>query len=123
MGQVLDAILKDELIGDRDSNTPVVIDTTGTSIGTDASGSEQGYIVGIQYQNGVGPVDISFSVEGSIDGVNYGEIPDTSVQILDTSGNITYDIINSNANFIRIAYTVISGNIEVFAQFSAKRRH
>ena len=123
MGQVLDAILRDELIGDRDSNTPVVIDTTGTSIGTDASGSEQGYIVGIQYQNGVGPVDISFSVEGSIDGVNYGEIPDTSVQILDTSGNITYDIINSNANFIRIAYTVTSGNIEVFAQFSAKRRH
>lgn len=123
MGQVLDAIVRAELIGDRDSDTPVTIDTTGTSIGVDASGSEQGYIVGIQYDNGVGPVDISFAVEGSIDGVNYGEIPDTAVQILDTSGNITYDIINSNANFVRISYTVTSGNVEVFAQFSAKRRH
>ena len=123
MGQVLDAIVRKELIGDVKSDSPEVIDTTGTSIGVDASGSEQGYVVGIQYRNGVGPVDITFSVEGSIDGINYGEIPDTDVNIVDNSGNITYDIINSNANFIRIAYEVTTGNIEVFGQFSAKRRH
>jgi len=123
MGQVLDAIVRAELIGDRTADSPDVIDTTGTSIGVDASGSEQGYVVGIQYQNGVGPVDITFSVEGSIDGVNWGEIPDTDVNIVDLSGNITYDIINSNANFVRVAYEVTTGNVEVFAQFSAKRRH
>ena len=123
MGQVLDAIIRDELTGDITSDTPEVIDTTKESLIVDASGSEQGYLVGIQYQNGVGPVDITFALEGSIDGISFGEIPATATQITDLSGSITFDVVDSNANFVRVSYLVVSGNLEVFTQFSAKRRH
>lgn len=123
MGNVLDAIIRNELIGDRNTNSSELIDTTGSSEMADMSGSEHGYLVGIQYQNGVGPVDITFSLEGSIDGINFGTIPDSETQITDTSGNITFDVVDSNANFIRVAYEVVSGNLEVFSQISGKRRH
>lgn len=126
MGFILDAIIKKDLIGSRDDDGTTnyeTINSTDTTIGADLSGSEQGYLVGLDYSNGVGTVDITFFLEGSVDGVAYGQLPDSSQQITDNSGSITWDVIDSNANFVRIGWTVVSGTLDIYGRVSAKRRH
>ena len=124
MGQVLDAIIRKDLIGSRDLTgiSYENINASGNSNKDDVSGSEQGYLLSITYDNGVG-LDVNFYVQGSMDGISFGDIPGTETNITDTEGSITWDIVNSNANFVRISWVFNSGSVDVYGQLSAKRRH
>lgn len=124
MGQVLDAIIRKDLIGSRDltGTDYESINSSGNSNKEDISGSEQGYLLSIKYDNGVG-LDVNFYVQGSMDGISFGDIPGTETNITDAEGSITWDIVNSNANFVRISWVFNSGSVDVYGQLSAKRRH
>ena len=125
MGFVLDTILREDLIGSRDDDGTTnyeSINSSGNSESADASRSEGGYLLSITYDNGVGN-DVDFFLEGSLDGVSYAPIPDTSSNITDADGSITWDVIDSNTNFVRITWTVNSGSMDIYGQYSAKRRH
>lgn len=126
MGFVLDAIIRLDLIGSRDDDGTTnyqTINSTDTTVDADLSGSEQGYLAAIDYANGVGTIDVTFFLEGSEDGISFAQLPDSAQQITDASGSITWDVIDSNANFVRIAWTVVSGTLDVYGRVSAKRRH
>ena len=125
MGFELDAILRQDLVGSKDEEGTInyeTINADGNSAQADSSRSEGGFLLSIVYADGVSN-DVTFFIEGSLDGINFAEIPDTSQQITDASGSITWDIISSNANFVRIAYTVAAGTVDIYGQYSAKRRH
>lgn len=124
MGNVLDAILKKNLIGSRDQSgvNYETINISGNSDSFNISGSEQGGLVTVTYANGVG-ANIDFFVQGSIDNISYADIPDTETKITDSLGSITWDFTNLNANFIRISWTVNSGSMDIYGQASYKRRH
>lgn len=123
-GQPLDAIIRYDLLGSRDDDGTTnfeTINTTGNTRSIDASGSEQGVLASVTIENGVGN-DIDFSIQGSLDNISFADI-DNAVNFTDSDGSITFDVVNSNANFVRIAWTVNSGSVDIYAQFSAKRRH
>lgn len=124
MGQPLDAIIRKDLLGSRDlSGTNYeTINASGNSDFVDFSGSEQGFLTSVTYDNGVGN-NIVFTVQGSMDNISFADLPDTETTITDGSGSITWDVINSNVNFVRIAWTVTSGSMDIYVQASAKRRH
>jgi len=126
MGFVLDTILRTDLIGSRDDDGTtnfITINSTDVTESVDAKGTEQGYLVALDYASGIGTVDITFFLEGSEDNNSFAQIPDTAQQITDNSGNIIWDVIDSNANFVRIGWTVASGTLDVYGRFSARRRH
>lgn len=125
MPQVLDAILKEDLIGSREDDGTTnyeTINSSGSSESADSSRSEGGFLLSVTYDNGVGN-DVDFFLEGSLDGISYAAIPDTTQNIADASGSHTFDVTASNANFVRIAWTVNSGSVDIYGQYSAKRRH
>jgi len=123
-GQPLDAIIRRDLFGSRDDDGTTnyeTINSSGNSVSVDASGSEQGFITSVTIGNGVGN-DIDFSVQGSVDNISFGDI-NSPVNFTDTDGSITFDVVSSNANFVRVAWIVNSGSADIYVQFSAKRRH
>ena len=123
-GQPLDAILRRDLLGSRDNNGITnyeTINVSGNTISVDASGSEQGVLTSITIDNGVSN-DIDFSIQGSIDNVSFADI-DAPINFTDTDGSVTFDVVGSNANFIRVAWVVNAGSADIYVQFSAKRRH
>lgn len=125
MGFVLDSILREDLIGSREDDGTTnyeAINASGNSAEADASRSEDGFLLSITYDNGVG-TDIDFFLEGSLDGITFAPIPDTTGNVADASGSVTWDVIGSNTNVVRIAWTVNSGSVEIYGQYSAKRRH
>jgi len=119
MSSVLDAILKKDLHGIKDS--PETINVTGESSSADVSGSEQGYFVAITYTNGAS-LDVDFNLEVSEDGISFVPI-DTAINVTDASGEIVWDVVDSNANFIRVVWEFTSGSVDIHARVSAKRRH
>ena len=113
------------MIGSREgTSNPIkeTLDSTGNSIGIDVSGAENGFIIQLDYDNGVSP-SIVLSLEVSVDGVGWVPLDTGIYTITDTDGVAVWDIINTNANFVRIDYEVSSGSIDAFAVLSAKRRH
>lgn len=125
MGFVLDSILREDLIGTRDDDGTTnyeAINASGDSAIADSSRSEGGFLLSVTYENGVAN-DVDFFLEGSLDGVTYAPIPDTTGNVADASGSITWDVIDSNTNFVRIAWTVNAGSVDIYGQYSAKRRH
>ena len=126
-GQPLDAILRKDLLGSRDDqgNTNfVTINSDSSSMTFDSSGSEQGVVLSVDYVNGVA-LDLNIRFEASIDGVTFSPLADSrgTKNITDANGNITFDVVNLNANFVRIGFDFNSGTVDVYVQASAKRRH
>lgn len=125
-GQPLDAIIKKELLGSRDETGTnyVTINTSDFTDSDDISGSEQGGLVAISYTNGVGN-DIDLVVQGSDDGITFASFTsnDATTTVTDSSGEIIFDLVNINANFIRLAYVVNSGSMDIYVRTSFKRRH
>jgi hypothetical protein len=126
MGQPLDAIIKKELYGSRDESgtTYVTINVSDHSDSDQISGSEQGGLLAISYVNGAGN-DIDFTVQGSEDGVNFANFTstDATTNVTDASGEIIFDLVNINANHVRLAWTVNSGSADIYVRTSFKRRH
>ena len=125
MGQPLDNILKKDLIGSRDNDGTTnyeTINVSGFSEAVDASGTEQGFTVTVDYANGSTP-NVDFVMEVSTDGITYVPNGDTLTNIVDNSGTIIFDITSSNVDFVRVAWTVNSGSLDVYCRFSGKRRH
>jgi hypothetical protein len=125
-GQPLDAIIKKELYGTRDDSGTnyITINVSDNSDFDDISGSEQGGLLAISYENGVGN-DIDLVVQGSDDGVNFASFvtDDATENVTDASGEIIFDLVQVNANFIRLAWIVNSGSMDVYVRTSFKRRH
>ena len=125
MGKPLDAILRFDLVGSRDDDGTTnseTINVTGNSESIDVSGSEQGVMVQFDYDNGV-TTNVEFIVEGSIDNVTFAPIEGADQVVTDSNGVVIYDFIDLNSNFIRAAWTVNSGSVDIYVQASAKRRH
>lgn len=125
MSNVLDSILKKELLGSRDDigNTNYeTINSTDVTESHNISGSEQGTLITIDYINGSG-LNVLFAVEGSDDDISYAPINNADVTATDASGTHIFDITNINANYIRVSYTFTSGSCDVYIRNSAKRRH
>jgi len=120
----LDAIIRKHLVGNKDLTQTYyeTINSSGNSAMFDISGSEQGGLVTVAYVEGVS-LNVTFAVQGSIDGVSFADIPDTSTLVTDATGSITWDFINLNSNFIRLKWTFSSGSVDIFSQASFKRRH
>lgn len=125
-GQPLDAILRKELYGTRDESGTnyVTINTSDNSDFDDIGGSEQGGLVAVSYTNGSSN-DIDFTVQGSEDGIVFSDIDNTeaTANVTDASGEIIFDLINLNANFIRLKWIVNSGSADIYVRSSFKRRH
>lgn len=125
MSNVLDAILRVEMIGSKEGIENAIketLDSTGNSIDVDISGAEGGFIIQLDYDNGVSP-SIVLSLEVSVDGLGWVPLDTGIYTVTDSDGVAIWDIINTNANFVRINYEVSSGSIDAFAVLSAKRRH
>ena len=123
MAQPLDAIIRKDLLGSRDDDGTTnyeTINADGNTIYEDVSGSEQGFLVSVTYANGVTP-NVEFALEGSLDGISFGPI--NTKTVTDDSGSHTWDIAQSNSNFVRVAWTVSAGSVDIYVQLSAKRRH
>jgi hypothetical protein len=125
-GQPLDAIIKKELFGTRDESgtSYITINVSDHSDSDDISGSEQGGLLAVSYTNGSSN-DIDLTVEGSEDGVNFAPFisTDATTNVTDTSGEIIFDLVNINANHVRLAWTVNSGSMDIYVRTSFKRRH
>jgi len=126
MGFILDAILRKELYGTRDEagTNYVTINTSDNSDFDDISGSEQGGLIAISYENGVGN-DVDFIVQGSEDGIVFADFgsSDATQNITDASGEHIFDLVQVNANFIRLKWVVNSGSMDIYVRSSFKRRH
>ena len=125
-GQPLDAIIKKELTGTRDESGTnyETINTSDFSDFDDISGSEQGGLIAISYVNGVG-TDIDLVVQGSDDGISFASFTsdDAVTKVTDATGEIIFDLVNVNANFIRLAWVVNAGSMDIYVRTSFKRRH
>lgn len=125
-GQPLDAILRKELLGSRDETgtTYVTINTSDNSDFDNISGSEQGGLIAVSYVNGSGN-NIDLVVQGSEDGVTFAPLTneDATETITDASGEIIFDLNEINANFIRLAWIVNAGSMDIYVRSSFKRRH
>lgn len=126
MSFVLDSILRKELYGTRDKSGTnyLTINSSGNSEFDDISGSEQGGLIAISYTNGVGN-NVDFVVQGSEDGTTFVDLADSSASetITDASGEIIFDLVNINANFVRLGWTVNAGSMDIYVRSSFKRRH
>ena len=127
MGFVLDAIIKKDLVGDRDDDGTTNYDSVnmiGETIEVDVSGSEQGGLITLSYVNGIGN-DFDFTVQGSADGISYGDLQNTEAteNIIDSSGEIIFDLTQINANYLRLAWVANSGSMDIYVRASFKRRH
>ena len=124
MGQPLDNILKTDLIGSKNQEQVFYesINADGFSGFADASRTEQGFTVTIDYANGLA-ADVTFVMEVSTDGITFAPNLETEVNIVDSSGTIILDVSTSNVDYVRVAWTVASGTMDIYSRFSGKRRH
>ena len=121
---VLDSIIKQEMVGSRDTSgtSYETINANGNSSSVDVSGTEQGFIVSIDYINGVG-TNIVLRVEGSSDNTSFSAITSADYTVTDASGNVIFDLSNINANYVRLSWEVTAGSMDIFVHLSGKRRH
>jgi hypothetical protein len=125
-GQPLDSILRKELYGTRDESGTnyITINTSDNSDFDDISGSEQGGLIAVSYESGVGN-SIDLVIQGSEDGVAFADLSDdeATYTVIDASGEIIFDLVNFNANFVRLKWIVNSGSMDIYVRSSFKRRH
>ena len=117
MGFVLDNIIK------KDVELLTTVSSDYTSERVDIDGTEQGYVLQLDYTDGVGPVDVEMYIEASSDGVMYAELPASRQQITDTSGTGIWDVAFSNSSYVRVVIEHTSGSLDVKIRFTGKRRH
>lgn len=125
MGFILDEIVKKQVIGEKDQNGNVTyetINTDGSSEIFEVDRTENNFKVQLEYANG-STVNITFIIEGSVDGQSFAAITDSDQVIIDDSGTIIWDISDVSPNYARVSWTVTSGSLDIFAQFSGDRRH
>lgn len=125
-GQPLDSIIKKELYGTRDESGTnyITINVSDNSESDNISGSEQGGLLAISYTNGSSN-DIDLTVQGSDDGITFADFTssDATTNVTDASGEIIFDLVNVNANHIRLKWTVNAGSMDIYVRTSFKRRH
>lgn len=117
MGYILDDIIK-KIVTEN-----VTINTDYTGDVFSLGGTENGFGVVVEFDNGVAPV-IEVSFEVSMDGTNFAPITNSEQTFSDTDGSVTYDILQSQAVFGRIAIAHTSGAVDIVRiLLTAKRRH
>jgi len=114
---VLDSIIKAAII----ENQSVSIDFLSDPY--DISGAETGFGIVATLANGIG-VNIDFSLYISVDGQNYTQLGSSIQNFTDIEGSVTWDVINTNACFVKLSAVINTGSIDIpMAILSAKRRH
>lgn len=117
MSFVLDGILKKIIDSD------VTINSNYTSDKFDVDNREEEFAVQFIYDSGIN-VDMTLTLEGSVDGINFSEISDSSQVITDASGSHIWDIAGTGLIYLRVAVTVNTGSIDVSRiLYTGKRRH
>lgn len=116
---VIDSIVRSELI-----DSPETISSDFTSNSVDMSGVEESFSVQLDYSNGNGSVDMTFSLEVSVDGNAYVPITETEFDVTDDSGVMIWEVVGRGVNFLRVATTVVGGQLTIDnISYSGNRRH
>ena len=77
----------------------------------------------LKYENGTA-VSMTIVVQMSTNLVDWADITETEVPVVDNTGTVLYDIDGSGTQFVRIAIRVNSGSIDVVdAQFIGSQFH
>jgi len=116
MGSKLGATHKEKLLESETINS-----TTYSSI-VDIDGAEHGYAVQVIWVNGVG-VNMTLSIETSLNGTDWSEIPSTVGSITAAGDNVMYDIANTYVQYARVKILVTAGTADFTVLYSGKRRH
>jgi hypothetical protein len=115
---VLDMILVDELV-----DTPTSVSTDFVTRASDITYKEDAFGIQVNYSGGVN-VNMTLSLEVSLDGINYSEISDSLQVITDDTGSHIWDLNDSGTHFMRVKITVIAGTINVDRiVIQMRRRH
>jgi len=118
MAQVLDAIIKKKMV-----EGPVTVDVTTLSTVIDMSGVENSFAIQLNYENGVA-LNVDISLEVSVNGNDFSEIPTSIQNLTDATGTHIWDIAELGTNYIRVKMVVNAGSFDVLdVNFSGKRRH
>lgn len=79
---------------------------------------------GIQYTyESLSGGDLTSTIEVSIDGVNFAEVPETNQLLTDPSGSHIYDISSTGVSLIRVRFTGTGSMILTDALMVGSRRH
>lgn len=118
MAQVLDSIIKRRMI-----EGPVTIDSLTLSQLVDMSGVENSFSIQLDYEEGIG-LSANLSLEVSVNGRDFSEIPNSIQNITDATGTHIWDLVELGTNYIRVKIDVVSGSFDISeVVFSGKRRH
>lgn len=102
---------------------PVTIDSTQVTDAIDMSGVENSFSIQLDYGNGVG-LDVTVTVQISVNGRNFVTLPSSSVNLTDTDGTHIWDFGESGTNYVRLNIVMNSGSFDIQeVTFSGKRRH
>lgn len=118
MSKVLDMILVDELI-----DVPTTINTDYSTKATDITYKEDAFGIQFVYSGGTN-VDMTLSLEVSLDGENYSEIINSRETIDEDEGSHIWDLSDSGTHFLRVKVAVRSGSITADrVVIQMRRRH
>lgn len=117
MGNTLDHIIKVDILDTITVNGNYESD----SVSIDAA--EGGVAVTVLLSAGNGLVNMDFSLKVSTDGVTFSEIGDTIQTFTDDDGSIIFDLLDTNATFLKVNITHTAGSIDVSSTLTAQRRH
>ena len=118
MAQVLDAIVKKKMM-----EGPITVDSLTYSTVVDMSGVENSFAIQLDYEDGI-TLNANLSLEVSVNGQDYSEIPTSIQNITDATGTHIWDVAELGTNYIRVKIDILAGSFDVIeVNFSGKRRH
>ncbi len=119
MSGVLDSIVVTTML-----EGPETVSTTLVTTSVDISGIEEALSVQVLWANGSGSPDVDYSLDVSMDNVNWINITETVSNQTDTSGSGLFDIATTGVSFVRVRVEVNSGQVDVSKIIlKGKRRH
>jgi len=119
MSQVLDTIIISTIL-----EGPETVSTTLVTDSVDISGIEESVALHVIWTNGSGSPDVDFSLDVSMDDINWVNIAGTVSNQTDVEGLGIFDIATTGVSFIRLRVEVASGQIDISSVIlSGKRRH
>lgn len=118
MGQVLDSILKKQLV-----DGPEALSADYESEAIDIDNRENEYAIQFVYDNGIN-VNMILSLEVSNNKVDWSEVTDSQQAITDSAGSHIYDLAGSGTSYVRLKITVLTGSLDIQELlYVGRRRH
>lgn len=115
---VLDLLLVKEYITSTET-----VNTNFTTVAKDITFKQDAFSIQFTYNNG-SSVNMEVYLEVSSDGVNFAKIEDSATVLTDSDGGVIWDLKDSGTNWMRIAFEVTAGSIDVTnAAIYMRRNH